>query len=108
LSGRVVSVAEEGLLRRVFARLLEAPQQSFDPPPPVPADHRARDLVAEDEAQDSGVAGVRFDRLLHRGPGLGCHLLPASPVGGVQIPRVVPPNPHKELQPRLLGKLEDL
>jgi hypothetical protein len=76
--------------------------------PPVLADHQTGDLVAEDEPQDSRVAGVRFDRLLHRGPGLGCHLLPASPVSRFQIPRVIPPNPHKELQPRLLGKIQDL
>jgi len=77
LGARVVGVAEEGLRRRVFARLKEAPQQVFDPPR-VLAGHRTGDFVAEDEREDGWVAGVRFGRLLHRGLGLSRQLLPPS------------------------------
>jgi hypothetical protein len=78
LGARVGGVAEEGLRRRVFARLKEAPQQVFDPPPRVLAGHRTGDFVAEDEREDGSVADVRFGRLLHRGLGLSRqHLLPS-------------------------------
>src|SRR5215217_5407178 len=107
LSGRVVGAAEEGIRCLLFADLIEIPQQALDAPPPVPPDYGTGNLVAEDEPQEGRVVGVKSGCLRHRSPGLGDHLLPAFLIGGVELSGIVPPHPHKDLQPRLIGKVKD-